>query len=89
MERAGEYFEFSKFKHYHFQGWIRPDKLPSSAEYETCRNWWGFFNALSREESFFRLKIRAGLYFDDYFLRHYQLGGLQSLRQKLIMEGHE
>lgn len=88
MERAGEHFDFREFKHYHFRGWIRPDMLPSSREYETCRHWWEFFQALSREETYQRLKVRAGLYFDDYFLRNYQLGGLLAMREHLMMKGH-
>lgn len=88
MERAGEHFDFREFKHYHFRGWIRPDMLPSSKEYDTCRHWWDFFRALSREETYQRLKVRGGLYCDDYFLRHYQLGGLLSMREHLMMEGH-
>ena len=83
MERAHEYFDFAKFKHYHFHGWIRPDKMPSSAEYDTCREWWDFFKRLSGREDFMRMKITGGLYYDESFLRQYQLGGLISLREHI------
>jgi hypothetical protein len=86
MQAANEYFDYPAFKHYHFNGWIRPDKMPSSAEYTTGKAWWDFFRGLSSREDFMRLKIRGGLYHDDYFLRQYQLGGLSSLRAHLIGE---
>lgn len=83
MARANEYFDLNKFKHYHFQGWIRPDKMPPSAEYETCRAWWDFFRELSSSEEFLRMKISAGLYHDGRFLKRYQLGSLQGLRDHI------
>ncbi len=85
MERAGEYYDFNKFKHYHYRGWIRPDKLPPGTEYRTCKDWWEFFHKLSNEESYSRLKVRAGLYFDEYFLRCYQMGALNSMQENLIL----
>ena len=83
MERANEYFDLHKFKHYHFLGWIRPDKMPSSAEYDTCREWWEFFQDLSGREEFLRMKISAGLYHDERFLKRYQLSSLLGLRDHL------
>ncbi|MES3003905.1 MAG: hypothetical protein V4787_24655 [Pseudomonadota bacterium] len=84
MDRAGEYFDKEKFSHYHLRGWIRPDALPPSAEYNRCRSWWKFFKDLSSKEDFMRMKIRGGLYFDSFFLRQYQLGGLTVMREHLI-----
>lgn len=86
MEAANEYFDFHKFKHYHFHGWIRPDKMPGSSVYATCRDWWAFFRDLSGRENFMRLKISGGLYFDEYFLRHYQAISLHSIREHLLQE---
>ena len=83
MYLANEYYDFDKFRHYHFRGWIRPDKMPSSGEYETCREWWEFFRELSGREEFMRMKISAGLYHDDRFLRRYQLGALLGLREHI------
>lgn len=81
MENAHEYYDFSKFRHYLLLGWIRPDKMPSSKEYETCRDWWEFFQDLSGREEFMRMKISAGLYHDARFLRRYQLVSLLGLRE--------
>lgn len=84
MYSAGEYFDFDAFKHYHLAGWIRPDKMPSQNIYRRCREWWDYFRELSSREDLTRTKIRAGLYYSEYFLRHYQLGGLNNMREHLI-----
>ncbi|MGJ7520353.1 hypothetical protein ACSFA0_07630 [Variovorax sp. LT1P1] len=83
MELAQVYFDFDKFKHYHFRGWIRPDKMPKKSEYQTCKGWWDFFRELSGREDFMRMQIAGGLYYDEYFLRQYQLSALTSLREEL------
>lgn len=83
MDQAGEFFDFDKFRHYHFRGWIRPDKLPSSRVYETCREWWDFFSKLSSEEAYMRTKISAGLYCHEHFFRCYQTQGLMGLRDHI------
>jgi hypothetical protein len=84
MELAGEYFDFAQFKHYHYRGWIRPDKVPSGNVYRRCREWWEFFSELSSMEDYLRLPIRGGLYYDKYFLRQYQLKGLLGLKDSLV-----
>ena len=86
MEQAGEYFNFEKFKHYHYRGWIRPDKVPSGSVYRRCREWWDFFSELSSLEDYSRLPVRGGLYFDHYFLRQYQLTGLLGLKDTLVRD---
>lgn len=87
MVKGGEYIRhLDKFKHYHLQGWIRPDLMPSSADYRRCRQWWEFFNELSGQEQFLRLPIRAGIYYDESFLRAYQLTGLSQLHTQLKQE---
>ncbi|MNV86284.1 hypothetical protein D3C71_1803070 [compost metagenome] len=86
MQSAGEYFDFEGFKHYHLAGWIRPDKMPSQHEYTRCREWWKYFRELSAREDLARTKISAGLYYNEYFLRHYQSGGLNNLREHLMAD---
>lgn len=85
MEFAGEYFDFGKFRHYHFQGWARPDKIPKGSIYKTASDWWKFFQELSSKEDYGRMKIRAGLYFDMYYFRQYHLKNLISLRENLSL----
>ncbi|MBD8533440.1 MULTISPECIES: hypothetical protein [unclassified Massilia] len=87
MEQAREYYDFAEFRHYHYSGWVRPDKMPSSSNYTTCKKWWEFFNNLSSMEEFGRLKIRGGLYYNDFFLRQYQISGLLGLQEHLQSSG--
>lgn len=83
MYNAGEHFDVDAFNHYHRQGWIRPDKLPSRAEFVMCREWWEFFRELSGQETV-RMKVSAGLYYNESFLRSYQGRALGVLQQKII-----
>ena len=70
----GGYWEDERdFKHYLFQGWIRPDKLPASRSFELANEWWEFFNALSASGKYASYKIRGALYKNWYFLEAYQL----------------
>ena len=61
-----------KFKEYLFKGWIRPDMLPPSRNFDLCKDWWEFFENLSKSDDYSRFKIRAGLYKSFHFLESYQ-----------------
>lgn len=64
--------EFGDFRKYHFNGWMRPDKLPIA----TIRNdWFDFFTRLQKAGIGGGLPIRAGLYKSWYFLEAYQAVG--------------
>lgn len=60
------------FKKYLFQGWIRPDKLPNSKNFEQGANWWEFFRTLTSSGEFGPYKIRGAIYKDFDFLQGYQ-----------------
>lgn len=63
-------FDFFK---YLSEGWIRPDKLPSSKYFEFSKKWWDYFNGLTFKQDFGPYKIRAGLYHSLFFLQEYQM----------------
>lgn len=84
MEYAGIYFDFEQFKHYHFQGWARPDKIPKGSAYTTSKDWWEFFQILSGREDYGRFKIRAGLYHNRYYLRQYHARNFTSLKESIV-----
>jgi len=65
--RSAEFFKYLS------EGWIRPDKLPSSHYFEFSKNWWDFFNTLTSSRKFGPYKIRAGLYHSLFFLQEYQM----------------
>lgn len=62
----------SSFFKYLSQGWIRPDKLPSSEYFSFTGTWWDFFNAMTSSRKYGPYQIRAGLYHSSFFLQEYQ-----------------
>lgn len=72
-KKGGAYWPKSKqFFNYLSQGWIRPDKLPSSGFFEFTATWWDFFNNITASKRYGPYKIRAGLYHSMFFLQEYQ-----------------
>lgn len=73
-KKSGAYWpKCPVFFKYLSEGWIRPDKLPSSNYFEFSKKWWDFFNDLSASRKFGPYKIRAGLYHSLFFLQEYQM----------------
>lgn len=73
FERNGGYWpKIIDFKLYHFQGWIRPDKLPLEASFTLTKKWWDFFEGISGNGAFGPYKIRGGLYHSRFFFERYQ-----------------
>lgn len=62
----------ASFFNYLSQGWIRPDKLPSSAYFSFTGKWWDFFNGITSSRKYGPYAIRAGLYHSPFFLQEYQ-----------------
>jgi hypothetical protein len=75
------------FKHYLFQGWIRPDKLPTENRFKFSLEWWEFFNRLSASGKYSAFKVRGALYFDWYYLEAYQMKGASACLDHLQAEG--
>lgn len=73
FERNGGYWpKMLEFKKYHFQGWIRPDKLPLEPSFSRTKQWWDFFEDISGNGGFGPYKIRGGLYHSRFFFDSYQ-----------------
>jgi hypothetical protein len=72
VEHGGYWERFNVFKEYLFNGWIRPDKLPSEHSFEWAKEWWEFFNVLSRSGNYSTFKVRGAIYRSWYFLESYQ-----------------
>lgn len=73
-KKSGAYWpKSSEFFRYLSDGWIRPDKLPSSNYFEFSKTWWGFFNDITSSKKFGPYRIRAGLYHSLFFLQEYQM----------------
>jgi len=72
-KKGGAYWpKSSSFFKYLSEGWIRPDKLPSSTCFEFSETWWDFFNEITASNRYGPYKIRAGLYYSMFFLQEYQ-----------------
>ncbi|MCF5929636.1 hypothetical protein [Xanthomonas perforans] len=84
MKAGGAFIkDIQGFQHYHFQGWMRPDKMPASSTYHRCRDWWEFFLSLSKKEEYDRRPIRGGLYYDTSFLSRYQTTALAQIQRQI------
>jgi len=72
-KKGGAYWpKATSFFTYLSEGWIRPDKLPSSDSFEFTATWWDFFNEITASKRYGPYKIRAGLYHSMFFLQEYQ-----------------
>lgn len=73
FKKSGVYWpKCDDFFQYLSEGWIRPDKLPTSEYFKFTEYWWGFFNGMTASKDFGPYKIRAGLYHSIYFMQEYQ-----------------
>lgn len=82
-ENGGYWPKIQEFKKYHFNGWIRPDKLPHEKSFELTKQWWSFFESLSGSGQYGPYKIRGGLYHSKYFLEKYQGKCLEQCRSQI------
>ncbi len=69
----GHWVNQSEFQKYLFQGWIRPDKLPTSDRFPECSDWWEFFRTLTNSNEYGLYQIRCALYKSWYFLEQYHV----------------
>lgn len=72
-KKSGAYWPKSaSFFKYLSEGWIRPDKLPTSGYFAFTARWWDFFNQITVSKRYGPYKVRAGLYHSMFFLQEYQ-----------------
>lgn len=73
FKKSGVYWpKCAEFFRYLSEGWIRPDKLPTSKYFKFTGYWWEFFNSITASKEFGPFKIRAGLYHSMFFMQEYQ-----------------
>jgi len=70
-DSVGNWSNFPSFRRYLFKGWIRPDFLPLSENFEFAEEWNSFFQQLTASGEFGPYKIAAGLYHSLFFLESY------------------
>lgn len=91
-DEGGDWPQYSDFSDYFFQGWIRPDKLPSSPMFPFAKKWWEFFREVTRSRMFGYYKVAGALYKSYYFLENYQKCCVQTCMDKTCisnLEGHD
>jgi hypothetical protein len=69
------------FRKYLMMGWIRPDALPASLP--ATKDWWQFFQQLTRDVTDGQFKINGGLYRTTEFLQIYQERSVKSCKLAL------
>ena len=72
FDQGGYWERKNQFHEYLFRGWIRPDKLPPDHKFPFGKEWWEFFNELSRSRDYSINRIRGAIYKNWYFLESYQ-----------------
>jgi hypothetical protein len=82
---VGYWPEEEAFKRYLFRGWIRPDKLPRSQQFEFRNRWWEFFRSLTSSGTYGQYRIHGGLYKSWYYLEQYQTINVRKCQQELRM----
>lgn len=84
IEDKGYWNKQQEFTTYHFQGWMRPDMLPTSPKFDFTQNqWWDFFNEMTSSNKFGPYKIRGGLYRNWHFLEKYQLKSISECKLEI------
>jgi len=71
------------FKSNLFRGWIRPDKLPRSEQFPLQKDWWDFFQEVTRSGVHGSYKVSARLYKSWHYLETYQSICVKQCKQEL------
>lgn len=75
------------FKLNMFEGWMRPDQLPSSTgKFQVKKEWFEYFSNLTASGKYGDLTIAAGLYSDWEFVEAYQLKSIMECKSFLESE---
>jgi len=81
VQDYGPWSDVGSFRKYLARGWMRPDKLPKTAEFPAQREWFDFYRKLTESGMYGPYKITAGIYFDDKFWTSYASTGLETCRK--------
>ncbi|MFK4761455.1 hypothetical protein ACI3KS_11020 [Microbacterium sp. ZW T5_45] len=80
--QGADWPEQEKFKGYLAWGWIRPDLLPRSKQFQFSNSWFEFFRSLQQERVAGPFKVAAALYHDISFLIKYQHSAVEKCREE-------
>ncbi|XDF80107.1 hypothetical protein AAFX60_017160 [Aliivibrio fischeri] len=81
------WYKGKQFKQNMFEGWMRPDQLPSSpGKFQVRKEWFSYFSKLTASGKYGDLTIAAGLYADWQFVEAYQLKSINECKTFLELE---
>ncbi|WP_100259720.1 hypothetical protein [Qipengyuania seohaensis] len=76
----GSWPDANSFRKYLLRGWLRPDRLPKTAEFPRSKAWFDFFRLLTASGEYGPYKITGGVYYDEQFWETYAASSFDSCR---------
>lgn len=81
VDSGGYWEKIQRFQGKFFDGWIRPDLMPSSSK--DTQAWWEFFREMTGSGKYGPYKITAGIYLDWNCLERYQIRAVTSCKDEV------
>ena len=73
--------ETNDFSYFLTHGWVRPDYLPGTGDYDQRIAWQTKVNEINRSK-IISAPVKVGLYFDDKFLTGYHANGIRKIKEE-------
>ncbi len=73
--------ESNSFSYFLTHGWVRPDHLPGTGEYDQRVTWDAKVNEINQRK-IVPVAVKVGLYFDDKFLTGYHANGIRKIKEQ-------
>ncbi|MDD2179933.1 hypothetical protein OIN59_21035 [Acidovorax sp. D2M1] len=73
--------ESNDFSYFLTHGWVRPDYLPGTGDYDQRQAWQARVNEINKKK-IVSVPVKVGLYFDDKFLMGYHANGIRKIKEK-------
>src|SRR5690606_12928931 len=76
----GDWPDANSFRKFLMRGWLRPDRLPKSADFQRSHDWFEFFRKLTASGECGPYKISGGVYFNERFWETYASSSFANCR---------
>jgi len=73
--------ESNDFSYFLTHGWVRPDYLPGTGDYDQKSIWQSKVNEINKKR-IVGVAVKVGLYFDDKFLTGYHANGIRKIKEQ-------
>lgn len=73
--------ESNNFSYFLTHGWVRPDFLPGTGDYDQRLAWQAKVNEINQKK-IVQVAVKVGLYFDDRFLTGYHANGIRKIKEQ-------